>query len=107
MANHGISHIAPFMADVFMNYIIDQAMEKPPTEFRPELIFRYVHDLFLIFPSNSSAEMFYSNMNSVHASISFTKELAILHILTCSLNVQTPGVRAAERNFGPLCWTKC
>ena len=42
------SPIAPLMADVCMNYIIDQALAVTPPECRPDLLCRYVDDLFLL-----------------------------------------------------------
>jgi len=36
------SPVAPLMADVFMNYVIDQALAMTPPECRPELLCCYV-----------------------------------------------------------------
>jgi len=68
------SPIAPLMADVFMNHVVTQALKETPIQSRPDLLCRYVDDLFLLFPSSSAVELFYTKMNSVHRSVQFTKD---------------------------------
>jgi len=46
-----------------------------PPECRPDLLCRYVDDLFLLFPNEDSLNSFFTNINSVHRNIVFTKEL--------------------------------
>jgi len=69
------SPIAPLMTDVCMNYVIDQALAVTPPECRPDLLCRYIDDLFLLFPNEESLKRFFTNINSVHRNIVFTKEL--------------------------------
>ena len=52
------SPIAPLMADVCMNYIIDQALTVTPPECRPDLLCRYVDDLFLLFSNEDSLKSY-------------------------------------------------
>jgi len=69
------SPIAPLMADVCMNCVVDQALAVTPPECRPDPLCRYVHDLFLLFRNQDSLNRFFTNINSVHRNIIFTKEL--------------------------------
>jgi len=57
------------------NYAIDQALAVTPPECRPDLHYRYVDDLFLLFPNQDSLNRFITNINSIHMNIVFTKEL--------------------------------
>jgi len=68
-------HLAPLMADVCMNYVIDQALAVKPPEDRPDPLCRYVDDLFLLFPNHDSLNRFFTNFNSVHRNIVFNTEL--------------------------------
>ena len=68
------SPIAPLMADVCMNYVIDQALAVTPQQFQPELLCRYVDDIFLLFPDCTSLNRFFHNINNVHTNIKFTKK---------------------------------
>ena len=55
-----------------------------PPECRPDLLCRYVDDLFLLFPNEESLNRFFTNINSIHRNIFFTKELGTnncLHFL--------------------------
>ena len=69
------SPIAPLMADVCMNYVIDQALAVTPPECQPDLLCRYVDDLFLLFSNQDSLNRFFANITSIHRNIIFTKEL--------------------------------
>jgi len=69
------AHLAPLMADVCMNYVIDQALAVRPPEDRPDLLCPYVDDLFLLFPNHDSLNRFFTNINSVHGNIVFNTEL--------------------------------
>ena len=69
------SPIASFMADVCMNYVIDQALAVTPPECRPDLLCRYVGDLFSLFPNQDSLNRFFTNINSIHRNAVFAKEL--------------------------------
>jgi len=61
------SPIAPLMADVCLNHVIDQALVVTPPECRPDLLCRYVDDLFLLFPNEDSLNRFFTNINSVQS----------------------------------------
>jgi len=76
------SPIAPLMADVCMNYVIDQALAVTPQQFQPELLCRYVDDIFLLFPDCTSLNRFFHNINNVHTNIKFTKEMEINNCLS-------------------------
>ena len=88
------SPIAPLMADVCMNYVIDQALVVTSPECRPDLLCRYVDDLFLLFPNEDSLNRFFTNINSVHRNIVFTKQLETnncLHFLDVSIEKTSTG----------------
>jgi len=71
------SPIAPLMADVCMNYVVDQALVVTSPECRPDLLCRYVDDLFLLFPNQDFLKRFFTTINSIRRKIVFTKELEI------------------------------
>jgi len=52
------SPIAPLMADICINYVTDQALAVTPPECRPDLVCRYVDELFLLFPNQVSLNRF-------------------------------------------------
>ena len=88
------SPIAPLMADVCMNYVIDQALVVTSPECRPDLLCRYVDDLFLLFPNDDSLNRFFTNINSVHRNIVFTKGLETnncLHFLDVLIKETSTG----------------
>jgi len=58
-----------------MNYVVDQALAVTSPECRPDLLCRYVDDLLLLFPNQDSLNRFFTNINSLHRNIAFTKEL--------------------------------
>ena len=66
------SPIAPLMADVCMNWILNEVSTFKP---QPRVLFRYVDDLFCVFHSKDELEQFFVKINSVHVNIQFTKEL--------------------------------
>ena len=60
----------------------------------PDLFCRYVDDLFLLFPNEDSLNRFFTNINSVHRNIVFTKELETnncLHFLDVSIEKTSTG----------------
>ena len=69
------SPTAPLMADICMNYVIDQVLAVTPPECRPDLLCRCADDLFLLFRNEGSLNRFFTNINSVRRNIVFTKEL--------------------------------
>ena len=80
------SPIDPILADVFMNYVIEEALSASQQN-RPTLLLRYVDDLFLVFSNDEEAQSFFDVMNRIHKSINFTQEqesngqLAFLDVL--------------------------
>jgi len=78
---------APMIADVFLNYALDQATLQYTEIDKLNMMFRYVDDLFLTFSCEDAAKRFFDNLNSIHKSIKFTREqesnskLAFLHVL--------------------------
>ena len=88
------SPTASLMANVCMNYVIDQALAVTPRECRPDLLCCYVDDLFLLFPDQDSLNSFFANINSVLRDIVFTKELETnncLHFLHVLIEERTIG----------------
>ena len=67
--------IAPLLADVIMNYVIDQALTKNNVQNKPIVLWRYVDDIFVAFNDMSSLNIFFNALNNVHNNITFTKEL--------------------------------
>ena len=102
------SPIASMLADVFMNYVIEEALSASQQN-RPTVLLRYVDDLFLVFYGDEKAQSFFGGMNRIHKSINFTQEqecngqLAFLDVLvsrntgnvaqTSVLNTQTSVVK--------------
>jgi len=86
------------MADVCMNYVIDQALAVTPPECRPDLLCRYVDDLLLLFPNQDSLNRFFTNINSIHKNIVFTNELETnnyLHFLDVLIGKTSTGFIAS------------
>jgi len=85
------SPIAPLMADVCMNWVMDQATDIEP---KPFIFFRYVDDLFCVFNCKSDLDIFFNKINLVHPNIQFTKEIehhdqiSYLYILITRVNHQ-------------------
>ena len=80
------SPIALMLADVFMNYVIEEAFSASQQNWSTVLL-RYVDDLFFVFLSDEEAQSFFGIMNRIHKSINFTQEqecngqLAFLDVL--------------------------
>ena len=66
------SPIAPLMADVCMNWVLNEVSSFNP---KPYIILRYVDDLFCVFNCERDLEMFFAKINTIHANIQFTKDL--------------------------------
>jgi len=64
--------IAPLLADVFMNYVLDKALALLLEQDKPTRLFCYVDDLFLTFPNECAAQRFLDTLNLIHSSIKFT-----------------------------------
>ena len=65
-----------------------------PPECRPDLLCRYVDDLFLLFSNEDSLNRFFTNINSVHRNIVFTKEIETnncLHFLDVLIKKTSTG----------------
>ena len=80
------SPIVPLLADVFINYVVEEALSALQQN-RLTVLRRYVDDLFLVFSSDEEAQSFFGVMNRIHKSINFTQkqecngQLAFLDIL--------------------------
>jgi len=68
------SPIAPLLADVFMNHVLDKALASSLEHDKPTKLFRYVDDLFLTFSNDCAVQRFLDTLNSIHSSIKFTQE---------------------------------
>jgi len=66
------SPTAPLVADVFMNWLVDNLSKIGCS---PHIICRYVDDIFCAFDSKDEMDKFFPNLNKVHSSVSFSKEL--------------------------------
>jgi len=66
------SPIAPLMADIFMNWLIDNVNKIGCS---PLIICRYVDDIFCTFDSKEKMDQFFYNLNKVHSNVSFSKEV--------------------------------
>jgi len=52
------SPIAPMMADIFMNHVLDKALEQSHESNKHTTLFQFVDDQFLLFPNEESAQQF-------------------------------------------------
>ena len=68
------SPIAPCMADICMNWVLNQALNNANLH-QPTFLRRYVDDLFCIFNNEAQLDDFFNTLNAIHANIKFTKEL--------------------------------
>ena len=68
------SPIAPCMADICMNWVLNQALNNANLH-QPTILRRYVDDLFCIFNNEAQLDDFFNTLNAIHANIKFTKEL--------------------------------
>ena len=66
------SPIAPLMADVFMNWLIDNANKIGCS---PQIICRHVDDIFCTFDSKEKIDQFFYNLNKFHSNVNFSKEV--------------------------------
>jgi len=66
------SPIAPLMTDVSINWLIDNACKIGCS---PQIICRYVDDIFCTFDSKEKIDQFFYNSNKVHLNVSFSKEV--------------------------------
>ena len=65
------SPLAPAMADIFMNWLVETATAKSNHQFT---VHRYVDDLFLTFDDPNHIDHVFSTFNSIQQKIKFTKE---------------------------------
>ena len=70
------SPLAPLLADLCMNWIIDQTKQIRP---QPTLFYRYVDDCFALFSSQKEILKFHQQLNMIHPNIQFTYEAAENH----------------------------
>jgi len=66
------SPIAPLMADVFMNWLIDNVNKIGGS---PQTMCRYADEIFCTFDSKEKMDQFFYNLNKVHSNVSFSKEV--------------------------------
>ena len=66
------SPIASLIADVSMNWVLDQIPYNTP---KPQLITRYVDDIFCIFSNRTELNNYFESISKIHKSISFSKEV--------------------------------
>ena len=75
------SPIAPLLADVVMNHVIDEAFRITPSMHHPCMFCRYVDDCFVVSNDEESLNKFFNNLNEIHTKIKFTKELEVSGVL--------------------------
>ena len=68
------SPIAPCMAKICMNWVLNQALNNANL-YQPTILRRYVDDLFCIYNNEAQLDDFFNTLNAIHANIKFTKEL--------------------------------
>ena len=68
------SLIAPCMADVCMNWVLNQALNNANLH-QSTLLRWYGDDLFRIFDNEAQLNGFFNTLYAVHKNIQFTKEL--------------------------------
>jgi len=68
------SPIAPLLADICMNWVIEQSAAST-SQAQPTALIRYVDDLFCIFPDTQQLNDFLKHISQVHSNIQFSKEL--------------------------------
>ena len=86
--------LAPALADIFMNWLIDEVKKKSSSSFS---VYRYVDDLFLAFENPDDIQPVFALFNSIHNNITFTKEIETcnqlsfldVHILKTNTNIET------------------
>ena len=64
------SPLAPAMANIFMNWLVETATTKSNHQFT---VHRYVNDLFLTLDDPNHIDHVFSALNSIHQKIKFTK----------------------------------
>ena len=80
------SPLAPFLADVFMNWLIDNKSHEYNGKY-PVLILRYVDDLLIFFEDEADILPFYSFMNNIHCNIKFADPDKEVHGLIKFLDI--------------------
>ena len=70
------SPLAPLLADLCMNWIIDQTKQIRP---QPALFYRYVDDCFALFSNQKEVLNFYQLLKMIYPNIQFTYEAAENH----------------------------
>jgi len=60
------------MPDVLMNWLVDNVSK---IGWFPHILCRYVDDIFCSFDSKDEMDKFFHNLNKVHSSVSFSKEV--------------------------------
>ena len=66
------SPIAPLLADVCMNWVLDQI---PNNITQPSILIRYVDDLFCTFSDRNQLDNYFQSISNIHPNITFSKEL--------------------------------
>ena len=66
--------ITPCMADVCMNWVLNQALNNANLH-QPTILRRCVDDLFCLFNNKAQLNDFFDTLNASQANIKFTKEL--------------------------------
>jgi len=66
------SPIAPLMADMFMNWLVDNVNK---IGCYLHILCRYVYDIFCAFDSKDEMDKIFYNLHKVHSNISFSKDL--------------------------------
>ena len=87
------SLLGPILANIFLSHHEENWLNKCPIKFKPSFNRRYV-DIFVLFESSVSADLFREVMSSKHQKINFTVEnenvgsLSFLDVKICRKNVK-------------------
>ena len=81
------SPIAPLLADVCMNWVLDQI---PNNITQPSILIRYVDDLFCTFSDRNQLDNYFQSISNIHPNITFSKELETnIHLAYLDISINT------------------
>ena len=64
--------LGPILANIFVGYYNNSLLCK--SQIKPLVYYRYIDDVFGVFPSNSNVDSFHTALNGMHKLIAFTVE---------------------------------
>ena len=88
------SPLGPILANIFVSHNEEKWLKKCPIKFKPTFYRMYVDDIFVLFESPESADLFREYMSSRYQNINFIVEtenvgsISFLDIKTCRKNIK-------------------